>query len=66
MVTGIKNIDPNKKITIIPLEREAIDFTIKNAEKDAFIVICSDVIPDALEQIIDLKAAEEEGFSSMN
>ena len=66
MVTGIKNIDPNKKITIIPLEKEAIDFTIKNAEKDAFIVICSDVIPDALEQIIDLKAAEEEGFSSMN
>jgi cyanophycin synthetase len=66
MVTGIKNIDPNKKISIIPLEKEAIEFTIKNAEKDAFIVICSDVIPDALEQIIDLKAAEEEGYNSMN
>lgn len=66
MVKGIKNIDPNKKITIIPLEKEAIDYTIKNAEKDSFIVICSDVIPDALEQIIDLKASEEEGFSSMN
>jgi cyanophycin synthetase len=66
MVTGIKNIDPNKKITIITLEKEAIDFCIKNAEKDSFIVICSDVIPDALEQIIDLKASEEEGFASMN
>ena len=66
MVKGIKNIDPNKKITIIPLEKEAIDYTIKNAEKDSFIVICSDVIPDALEQIIDLKASEEEGFISMN
>jgi len=66
MVTGIKNIAPNKKITIIPLEKEAIDYTIKNAEKDSFIVICSDVIPDALEQIIDLKAAEEEGYNSMN
>ena len=66
MVKGIKNIDPNKKITIIPLEKEAIDYTIKNAEKDSFIVICSDVIPDALEQIIDLKASEEEGFSSTN
>ena len=63
MVTGIKNIDPNKKITIIPLEKEAIDYTIKHAEKDSFIVICSDVIPDALEQIIDLKASEEESFS---
>lgn len=66
MVKGIKNIDPNKKITIIPLEKEAIDYTIKNAEKDSFIVICSDVIPDALEQIIDLKASEEEGYSSTN
>jgi cyanophycin synthetase len=63
MVKGIKNIAPDKKITIIPLEKEAIDFTIKNAEKDSFIVICSDVIPDALEQIIDLKASEEESFS---
>lgn len=66
MVKGIKNIDPNKKITIIPLEKEAIDYTIKNAEKDSFIIICSDVIPDALEQIIDLKASEEEGYSSTN
>ncbi len=61
MVKGIKNIDPNKKITIIPAEREAIDYAIQNAEMDSFIVICSDVIPDALEQIMELKAKEETG-----
>lgn len=61
MVKGIKNVDPNKKITIIPAEREAIDYAIQNAEMDSFIVICSDVIPDALEQIMELKAKEETG-----
>ncbi|MDP2174576.1 MAG: cyanophycin synthetase [Bacteroidota bacterium] len=60
MLTGIKNVDPNKKVTVITLEKEAIVHAIENADKDSFIVICSDVIPDALEQIIELKASEDE------
>ena len=66
MLLGIKNIDPNKKVTVIPAEREAIDFAINNAETDSFIVICSDVVPDALEQIMELKAREESGHLSVN
>ena len=52
---GITNIDPNKKITVIQKESEAIDFAIKNAIKDSFITIISDVVPDALDQIMRYK-----------
>jgi cyanophycin synthetase len=55
---GIMNIDPNKKITIIPNEAEAIDYAIKNAVKDSFITIISDVVPDALDQILKYKEEE--------
>ena len=50
--------DPDKKVTIIPNEKEAATFAIKNAKKDALIVICSDVIPDALELVQKLKEEE--------
>ncbi|RXJ52767.1 cyanophycin synthetase [Gelidibacter gilvus] len=55
---GIKRRDPNKKTTIIPNEKEAATFAITNAKKDALIVICSDVIPDALELVQKLKEEE--------
>ena len=55
---GIKMKDPNKKTTIIPNETEAATFAIKNAKKDSLIVICSDVIPDALELVQKLKEEE--------
>lgn len=56
--TGIKMKDPNKKITVIPNEKEAATFAIKNAKKGSLIVICSDVIPDALELVQKLKEEE--------
>ncbi|MEZ4855515.1 MAG: cyanophycin synthetase [Gelidibacter sp.] len=55
---GIKMKDPNKKTTIIPNEKEAATYAIKNAQKGALIVICSDVIPDALELVQKLKEDE--------
>ena len=55
---GIKRKDPNKKTTIIPNEKEAATFAIKNAIKGSLIVICSDVIPDALELVQKLKEEE--------
>jgi len=58
---GIKKIDPNKKITIIPKESEAISFAIKNAKAGSMIVICSDVVPDALALVSKFK--EEEAAS---
>jgi cyanophycin synthetase len=59
MSQGIHNIDANKKITVIKKEADAIDYAIKNAIKDSFIVITSDVVPDALEQIKKYKAVED-------
>jgi cyanophycin synthetase len=59
MIQGIKEIDANKKVITIPKESEAIDFAIKNAKKGSFITICSDVIPDALDQIMKYKENED-------
>lgn len=61
MMKGITEIDSNKKVTIIKKETEAIDFAIKNASKNSFITICSDVVPDALDQIMKLKEMDDVG-----
>lgn len=58
---GIKQNDPNKKITIIPSEKEAITFAVKNAKEGSLIVCCSDVIPDALELVSKFKDKESKG-----
>lgn len=57
---GIKNVNPNCLITVIPKESEAIDYAIKNAQQGDFITIISDVVPDALEQVKRLKEEEEQ------
>jgi len=59
MVKGIHAVDPNKKFRIIPKESEAIDYAITHAKKGSFITICSDVIPDALEQVMKYKEQED-------
>ncbi|MFN8153110.1 MAG: cyanophycin synthetase [Bacteroidia bacterium] len=59
MLKGIHSIDPNKKYTVIPSEPEAIDYAFKNAKKGAFITICSDVVPDALDQVMKYKEEED-------
>ncbi|WP_299364965.1 cyanophycin synthetase [Winogradskyella sp.] len=58
---GIKMKDPNKKTTIIPSEREAITHAVKHAEKGSLIILCSDVVPDALELVKELKEKEARG-----
>jgi cyanophycin synthetase len=58
---GIKMRDPNKKTTIIPSEREAIKFAVKNAVKGSLIILCSDVVPDALELVKKLKEMDNRG-----
>jgi cyanophycin synthetase len=60
---GIKMKDPNKKTTIIPSEKEAIMFAVKNAKKGALIILCSDVIPDALDLVKEFKKRESRGES---
>ncbi len=58
---GIKMKDPHKKTTIIPSEKEAITHAVKNAQKGALIICCSDVIPDALELVMKFKEQESKG-----
>lgn len=58
---GIKMKDPKKKTTIIPSEKEAITYAVKNAEKGSLIILCSDVIPDALDLVMKFKEQESNG-----
>ncbi|HMG16635.1 MAG TPA: hypothetical protein VK590_14355, partial [Saprospiraceae bacterium] len=58
LIAGIKQHDPNKKVTIIPKESEAIKFALDNPKKASLIVICSDVVTEALS--IVQRAKEEE------
>ncbi len=59
---GIQQVNPDLPVHVIPKESEAIDFALKNARKDSFITIISDVIPDALEQVKAMKEAEGSVF----
>jgi cyanophycin synthetase len=58
---GINSKDPNKKTTIIPSEKEAITFAVNNAVKGSLIILCSDVIPDALDLVMKFKNQESSG-----
>jgi cyanophycin synthetase len=58
---GIKMKDPNKKTTVIPSEKEAITYAVNNAVKGSLIILCSDIIPDALDLVIKFKEQETSG-----
>ena len=53
------------KTTIIPSEREAITFAVDNAVEGSLIVLSSDVIPDALELVMELREKESKGQGEM-
>ncbi|MFO7719563.1 MAG: cyanophycin synthetase [Gillisia sp.] len=55
---GIQKKDPKKEITVIPNEKEAILFAVNNATKGSLIVICSDVVTEALDLVQKLKEEE--------
>ena len=58
---GIKSKDPNKKTTIIRSEKEAITYAVNNVVKGSLIILCSDVVPDALHLVQELKEKEASG-----
>jgi cyanophycin synthetase len=64
MKEGINSVDPNKEVMIIPKESEAIKYAVDNAIKDSFIVICSDVVPDALDLVKKLHEDEDKVSSA--
>lgn len=55
---GIKSHDPDKKVMIIQDEKSAITHAITHAKKGSLIVICSDVVPDALKLVQKFKEEE--------
>lgn len=59
MIKGIKEVDPNKKITVIKKEEEAIRHAIGTAPTGSFVTLCSDVVPDALALVMKLKEEED-------
>lgn len=58
ILEGIRKVDANKTVHVIPNEKEAIDYAIQHAQKDSFITIISDVVPDALDQVKAYKEKE--------
>ncbi len=58
---GIQMENPNVKTTIIPSEKEAIKYAIKNAVKGSLIVMSSDVIPEALDLVKHFRELEMRG-----
>ncbi len=59
LITGISKHDSKKAPKVFNTESEAIDYAIKHAKKGSFITICSDVVPDALDQIMRYKEIDD-------
>lgn len=55
---GVNSVTPKKKMLVIPSEKDAINYAIQNAKKGSLIVLCSDVVPDALELVMKFKEEE--------
>ena len=58
LMDGIHQHDPNQKVKICKSEKEAITYAISNAKPGSLIVMCSDVVPDALKIVMDFKEKE--------
>ncbi len=65
ILKGIGKVTPKVPVTVIHKEREAIDHALRTAKKGSFIVITSDVIPDALEQVKQYKMQEDENGGTL-
>jgi cyanophycin synthetase len=55
---GVRSVDKDIPLTIIPTEAEAIRYAVNNATEGSMIVLCSDVVPDALELVMKFKEQE--------
>ncbi|OIP02197.1 MAG: cyanophycin synthetase [Flavobacteriales bacterium CG_4_9_14_3_um_filter_32_8] len=58
LTVGIKKVNPKKQFKVIPNEFEAITYAVKHAKKGSLIVLCSDVVPDALDLVMKFKEDE--------
>ncbi len=60
---GIASKNKDIKTTVIPSEKEAIYHAMRNVPDGALIVLCSDVVSEALELVENLKEQEQKGAS---
>ncbi len=58
VLEGVHSVDPNKKVTVIPKESDAITHAISNATEGTLIVVSSDVVPAALNLVMKFKEEE--------
>ena len=52
---GITAHDPQMKVTVITDEKEAVIHAIKNAKKDALIVVCTEVVKEVTELVQEMQ-----------
>ena len=55
---GILDVSPKIPLRIIKKENEAIQHAVENAKDGSLIVVSSDVVPDALNMVMNLKEKE--------
>ena len=55
---GILDVSPKVPLRIIKKENEAIQHAVENAKEGYLIVVSSDVVPDALNMVMNLKEKE--------
>ena len=55
---GILNVSPKIPLRIIKKENQAIQHAVENAKEGSLIVVSSDVVPDALNMVMNLKEKE--------
>jgi len=58
ILAGVREVSADKKVTVIPSEKEAITYAINNAQKGSLIIVSSDVVPDALNLVMKFKEEE--------
>ena len=58
ILSGVREVSADKKVTFIPSEKEAITYAINNAQKGSLIIVSSDVVPDALNLVMKFKEEE--------
>jgi cyanophycin synthetase len=61
LMEGIREVNKDVPVKVIVKESEALDYAVRNAEKGSFITICSDVVPLALDQILQYKSEDDLG-----
>ncbi len=58
LTAGIRAENADIPVMVIPSEEDAITHAINNAQKGSLIVMCSDVVPDALSLVMKFKEEE--------